>query len=47
MKQYQDEIAAMHTLVRMAARFGGDAALSKRMQAAMKRVHDVDDPCRG
>ena len=37
MKEYQDEIAAMSTLVKMAAKTGG-AALSKRMQLAVKRA---------
>jgi hypothetical protein len=36
MKQYRDEIAAMRALVRLAPK-AGDAALSKRMQAAVNR----------
>ena len=40
MKQYQDEIAAMRTLVRLAPKAGG-AALSKRMEVAVKRAADL------
>ena len=39
MKQYQDEIAAMLRLVRLAPKAGG-AALSKRMEVAGKRAAD-------
>ena len=45
-KQYQDEIAAMRTLVRMAPKTGG-AALSKRMGAAVKRAGNIGESCRG
>jgi hypothetical protein len=38
MKQYQDEIAAMRTLVRLASKSGGGAALSRRMEVAVKRA---------
>jgi hypothetical protein len=37
MRQYQDEIAAMRTLVRLVPK-SGSAALSKRMEAAVKRA---------
>ncbi len=37
MKQYQDEIAAMRTLVRLAPKAGGASALSKRMGIAVNR----------
>jgi hypothetical protein len=40
MKQYQDEIAAMLRLVRLAPKAGG-AALSKRMEVAGKRADDL------
>jgi hypothetical protein len=40
MKQYQDEIAAMLRLVRLAPKAGG-AALSKRMEVAGKRAADL------
>jgi hypothetical protein len=40
MKQYQDEIAAMLRLVRLAPKAGG-AALSKRMEVAAKRAADL------
>jgi hypothetical protein len=40
MKQYQDEIAAMRRLVRLAPKAGG-AALSKRMEVAVKRDADL------
>ena len=43
MKQYQDEIAAMRRLVRLAPKAGG-AALSKRMEAAVKRAADLKQP---
>jgi hypothetical protein len=36
MEQYQDEIAAMRTLVRLAPKTGA-AALSKRMEIAVNR----------
>ena len=37
-KQYKDEIAAMRTLVRLAAKSGGASDLSKRMEDAVKRA---------
>ena len=40
MNQYQDEIAAMRTLVKLAPKAGGDA-LSKRMEEAVRRASDV------
>jgi hypothetical protein len=40
MKQYQDEVAAMLRLVRLAPKAGG-AALSKRMEVAGKRAADL------
>jgi hypothetical protein len=40
MKQYEDEIAAMFRLVRLAPKAGG-AALCKRMEAAGKRAADL------
>jgi hypothetical protein len=40
MKQYQDEIAAMLRLVRLALKAGG-VALSKRMEIAGKRAADL------
>jgi hypothetical protein len=45
MKQYHDEIAAMRTLVRLAAK-SGSAALSKRMELAVKRA-GIEEQCRG
>ncbi len=36
-EQYQDEIAAMRSLVKVAPKAGGAAALSKRMEIAVKR----------
>jgi hypothetical protein len=41
MKQYQDEIAAMRTLVGLAPRSGNAAALSVRMQTAVKLAVDL------
>lgn len=41
MKQYQDEIAAMRTLVGLAPRSGNAAALSERMQTAVKLAVDL------
>jgi len=38
MKQYQGEMAAMGTLVRLAPRTGGPSDLSKRMENAVKRA---------
>jgi hypothetical protein len=46
MKQYQDEIAAMRTLVRLAPS-GVAAALSKRMQVAVNRANSSEEQCRG
>ncbi len=46
MKQYQDEIAAIRTLVRLAPK-GGGAALSKRMVVAVKRADNIEKSCRG
>jgi len=43
MKQYQDEIAAMLKLVRLAPKAGG-AALSRRMEVAGKRAADLKQP---
>jgi hypothetical protein len=43
MKQYQDEIAAMLRLVRLAPKAGG-AALSERMEIAGKRAADLKQP---
>jgi hypothetical protein len=40
MNQYQDEIAAMRTLVKLAPKAGGDA-LSKRMEEAVRRASDL------
>jgi 2OG-Fe(II) oxygenase superfamily len=40
MKQYRDEITAMRRLVRLAPKSGG-AALSRRMEAAVKRAADL------
>lgn len=37
-KQYQDEIAAMRTLVKLAPKSGGASNLSKRMEDAVKRA---------
>ena len=39
-KQYQDEITTMRTLVRLAPK-SGDTALSKRMEVAVKRAADL------
>ena len=38
--QYRDEIAAMRTLVKLAPK-AGDDALSKRMEAAVRRASDL------
>jgi hypothetical protein len=40
-KEYQDEIAAMRTLVRLAPKAGGAAALSRRMELAVKRGANI------
>jgi hypothetical protein len=40
MNQYQDEIAAMRTLVKLAPK-AGDDALSTRMEAAVRRASDL------
>jgi hypothetical protein len=40
MNQYQDEIAAMRTLVKLAPKAGNDV-LSKRMEAAVRRASDL------
>jgi hypothetical protein len=40
MNQYQDEIAAMRTLVKLAPK-AGSAALSKRMEEAVRRAGDL------
>jgi hypothetical protein len=40
-KQYQAEIAAMRTLVRLAPRSGGASALSERMELAVQRGGDI------
>ena len=39
-----DEIAAMRRLVRLAPKSGVAAALSQRMQVAVKRADSVEDP---
>jgi len=41
MEQYRDEIAAMRTLVGLASRSDAAAALSQRMQAAVKLGADL------
>jgi hypothetical protein len=41
MKEYKDEIGAMHTLVRLAPKAGGGAALSKRMELAVNRSGNI------
>ena len=46
MKRYQDEIAAMRTLVRLAPS-GVAPALSKRMQVAVNRANSSEEQCRG
>jgi hypothetical protein len=45
MKQYQDEIAAMRRLVKLAPK-AGSAALSKRMELAVKRAGNIVKRCR-
>jgi hypothetical protein len=40
-KQYHDEIAAMRTLAGLAPKSSGAAALSRRMQAAVRRAADL------
>jgi hypothetical protein len=46
MKQYQDEVAAMRTLVRLAPS-GVAATLSKRMRVAVSRTNSREEQCRG
>ena len=46
MKQYHDEIAAMRTLVKIAPKLGVAAALCKRIQVAVKRADNTEEPCR-
>jgi hypothetical protein len=47
MKQYDDEIAAMRTLMKMAPKLGVAGALCKRMQVAVRRADNTEEPCRG
>jgi hypothetical protein len=47
MKQYHDEIAAMRTLMKMSFKLGAAGNLCNRIDAAVKRADNTEEPCRG